>query len=96
MFYQLYSCCLPHKVKYREINEDEDWSSTVYLYKNRYPSRTSPQIIDLSPLTTEESSIYALPSVSINKDFSDLFRLAYQKCFYGSLTSIPRPLKQQV
>ena len=95
MFQCLYSCCLPQIMKEISQDSDEDWSSTIRLYKNRNLSKECPQSNDLTPITSE-SNIYILPTVEINKDFSDLFQLAYQKCLYGPLTSIPRPLKSHM
>lgn len=62
-----------------------DWSSNVYLKD----VRVSKSIM-LSEQFSEEH--YELPKIVIHKKFSNLLCEAYQKCFYGPLTRIPRPL----
>lgn len=73
------------------ISQDlkEDWTSTVFLLKNQN------RIKDCQKITEKERSekFYILPIVHVQKDFNDILRLAYQKCLYGPLTTIPRPLK---
>lgn len=77
----------------KTISQDlnQDWSSTVFLYKNEKLTDSQQQNI---PEKEKSEQFYILPSVHVVKDFNDIFRLAYQKCLYGPLTRIPRPLKQ--
>ena len=96
MFHRLYTCCLPQKMKKDPQYLNEDWSSTVLLYKNQNLSKSYPLNLPSITKSTDDYCIYTLPTVCILPNFSDLFRSAYQKCLYGSLTSIPRPLKEQM
>lgn len=81
------------KFQYWDESKDFEFSSTVYLQ-----TRMMINTIERSEITTDPEDVEAYPlnlksiQLTTPRDFCDIFRLSYQKCLYGPLTYIPRPL----
>lgn len=81
--------------KDQNFDEYEEYSSTVYLQNRVMKNINAIEMNDFTEnfiIKTELENIYTLPVFTFKRDFCDLFRCFYQKCLYGSLTTIPRSL----
>lgn len=69
----------------------QDWSNT---------RKTAPTTIESLKVAAvqDETDPYVFPQIIKFKcaGFKEIFTLAYQKCLYGPLTTIPRPLQYLV
>ena len=77
-----------------ESSKDYEYSSTVYLQPRMIYNVEGSEISSDPEVVEEACPFLNLKSVqlTIARDFCDIFRLSYQKCLYGPLTIIPRPL----
>ena len=67
-----------------------DWSDPVIIKTISINYIT--EIVNI--LEVDETDQFIVPPIlNYKNDFKNLFALAYQKCLYGPLTSVPRPLK---
>ena len=99
----LFSCCIDFAKRPDKSSEmgrlkdigshlgSLDWSKPVIIIKS-HPILDAVVPVDSPPVDTDTLE-FVIPRIPKSPDFNDLFQWSYQKCLYGPLTFIPRPLK---